>query len=89
MLLTVAASADDLPSLLRCAKTLSMPSISAMAHFLVARAAVDLAAAPMRVRVTKSEAPAGPFLPSKGGPPEDVDRMQDAWRKCVLLQLAL
>jgi hypothetical protein len=30
-----------------------------------------------------------PFLAAKGASPEDVDRMQDAWRKSVLLQVAL
>ncbi len=30
-----------------------------------------------------------PFLAAKGAPPEEVDRMQDAWRKSVLLQVAL
>jgi hypothetical protein len=30
-----------------------------------------------------------PFLASKGAAPDEVDRMQDAWRKSVLLQVAL
>ncbi len=30
-----------------------------------------------------------PFLAAKGAAPEEVDRMQDAWRKSVLLQVAL
>lgn len=30
-----------------------------------------------------------PFLEKGGHPPETVDRMQDAWRKSVLLQVAL
>mgnify|MGYP005854525183 CR=1 FL=1 len=30
-----------------------------------------------------------PFLEKGGDPPKEVDRMQDAWRKSVLLQVAL
>ena len=30
-----------------------------------------------------------PFLAKKGASPEEVDRMQDAWRKSVILQVAL
>jgi hypothetical protein len=30
-----------------------------------------------------------PFLEKRGDPPEEVDRMQDAWRKSVLMQVAL